>query len=1184
MYVELKYGFYADLNDWNNMKIFYLIVISLVVVTSLFSKYSEILVVSDDSYPPYIYRDDKGHLQGIIVDQWALWEQKTGVKVTLRATDWAEAQQIMADGRADVIDTMFKTQERMLRYDFTSSYASLDVPVFFHKNISGITDIASLRGFTIGVKEGDACIDVLKKNGIDTVKVYPNYEKIVQDASERRIHVFCVDKPPALFYLYKYKMDEDYRYSMNLYTGYFHRAVKKGNKELLALIEKGFSDITAEEYKKIQDKWMGYSVKNTYVAKYVLYILFGAVLITLVFLLYTFMLRALIRKKTYELSKTLVKLRQSEAHVSMILGALPDIYFLIAKDGLLMEYHSPTDSILAIPPDQFLGKRLNEIALPFEVSQNFSMNVTKALDEKQIYTYEYSLNVPIGKRFFEARFLPYDPTTALVICRDLTEQKNIETVVQDSKELYELIIDNLNDGFFDWNIIENTFYFSPQWREILGYSLEEWEQHIHEDDRERVFSMIDDHLKGRLPMVFIEYRIAIPNSSYKWILGRARVVKYNNLGKPVRMVGTMTDITESKRIEGALRESEERFRELADLLPQTVYECDKNGRVTFVNKCAYDLFGYTEEAVKNGISVIEVIDPKDRARAVANIENVMKGNLNFANEYTAVDAHGRQFPVAIYSVPIMRNGDLVGLRGLIIDITERIKHENLLQNTKDFLKTIINSVQSAIISADMDGNVTEMNVAAEVMMLAHTQKHSTGALWESFPCLKQFKKEFKRVVQDKTTEICSCSFSEDRNKRYYRISMYPLTFEGNPGAVVRIDDVTESEKKDEQLRQSQKMETIGTLAGGLAHDFNNQLGGIIGSISLIQLLLRSEIDKPKLEKYIQVIDESARRASEMVQHLLALSRKNDPVISVVNMNTVIEHVMKICSTTFDKSVDLKMKLYDGEPLVYADHSQMEQVFLNLSVNALHAMTMMRSDGTIGGEMVVSIEKASEGDITIGDHPNDGYFKVAVSDNGVGIAHDLLDKIFDPFFTTKERDKGTGLGLTMVYSIITQHKGQIFVDSEEGKGTIISVYLPAAPKDSKHEAVKEKLIKRGSGTIMVVDDEYVMRQTAKSMLEESGYTVLAAESGEAAIELYKHDHTTIDAVLLDLSMPRMSGKETFSALKEINEDIRVIMVSGYKKDVRVDESLALGVAGFLQKPFSIEVLSETIYSVIHREVL
>ena len=215
-----------------------------------------ITVVSDDNYPPYIFRDVKGNLQGMLIDEWSLWEKRTGIKVDYRGMDWGKARKFMAGGNADVIDTIFFTDERAQQYDFSKPYATLEVPIFFHRNISGITDISSLHGFVIGVKDGDACIDVLRRSGISTLKTYHNYEHIVQAAANRDISVFCMDKPPALYYLYKFSIEKEYRHSRPLYSGQFHRAVKKGGTDLLGVIEGGFSKITGKEHEEIEKKWM----------------------------------------------------------------------------------------------------------------------------------------------------------------------------------------------------------------------------------------------------------------------------------------------------------------------------------------------------------------------------------------------------------------------------------------------------------------------------------------------------------------------------------------------------------------------------------------------------------------------------------------------------------------------------------------------------------------------------------------------------------------------------------------------------------------------------------------------------------------------------------------------------------------------------------------------------------------
>jgi len=276
------------------------------------TRLQNITVVSDDNYPPYIFRDSNGVIQGILVDEWKLWEKKTGIKVNLIAMDWSKAQEFFLRGNADVIDTIFFTEERDKQYDFTKPYTKIDVPVFFHKNLGGIIDIASLQGFTIGVKAGDACIEVLKKQGITSFKEYNSYETIVNAAINGEIKVFSIDKPPALYYLYKMNFEDEFRCSFNLYTGEFHRAVKKGRTDILKIVEGGFALINRKEHDGIKKKWMGEPFVRPAHLRYVLSASLFAGTLFLVLVIFNITLRRKVRSKTSELQDLVNQLRESE--------------------------------------------------------------------------------------------------------------------------------------------------------------------------------------------------------------------------------------------------------------------------------------------------------------------------------------------------------------------------------------------------------------------------------------------------------------------------------------------------------------------------------------------------------------------------------------------------------------------------------------------------------------------------------------------------------------------------------------------------------------------------------------------------------------------------------------------------------------------------------------------------------
>ena len=340
-----------------------------------------ITVVSDDNYPPYIFRDFNVDIQGILVDEWKLWEKKTGIKVNLIAMDWGKAQEYFLKGQADVIDTIFFTEKRAMQYDFTKPYATIDVPVFFHKNLGGIVDIESLQGFTIGVKKGDACIEVLKKHGITSLQEYDSYEAIVKAAKDHQIKVFSIDKPPALYYLYKMNLEDEFRYSLNLYTGKFHRAVIKGRTDILKIVEDGFSLITKKEHNAIEKKWMGEPLIRP---AYLRYVLFSFLLVGLLFLMLVFLnitLRKKVRSKTSELQDLVNQLKKSENQFRSLFNSITDLIYTQDMEGRFASANPAMQRLFGYDMDEFIGHRAADFMKP-ELQSDFASRYLEVIKEQ----------------------------------------------------------------------------------------------------------------------------------------------------------------------------------------------------------------------------------------------------------------------------------------------------------------------------------------------------------------------------------------------------------------------------------------------------------------------------------------------------------------------------------------------------------------------------------------------------------------------------------------------------------------------------------------------------------------------------------------------------------------------------------------------------------------------------------
>jgi PAS domain S-box-containing protein len=409
------------------------------------------------------------------------------------------------------------------------------------------------------------------------------------------------------------------------------------------------------------------------------------------------------------------------------------------------------------------------------------------------------------------------------------------------------------------------------------------------------------------------------------------------------------------------------------------------------------------------------------------------------------------------------------------------------------------------------------------------------------------------------------------NDREFMIKLLPIRDDMKRTLIMVLEDVSEHRRIEAQFHHAQRMEAVGTLAGGIAHDFNNLLMVIQGNISL--MLYELDPKHPFYER-LKSVEKQVQSGSRLTSQLLGYARKGRYEVRPLDLNHLVEEACETFNRT-RKEILIHQELARDLYAIEADAGQLEQVLMNLFVNAADAMSG-------GGSLIVRTTNtdhhAMKGKLY---NPKPGnYVLITVTDNGTGMDKKTMERIFEPFFTTKEMGRGTGLGLASVYGIVKGHGGFIDVDSQKDKGTTFRIYLAATDKPvARNGAEAAEPIKRGSETILLVDDEQMMLDIGRDLLQTMGYRVITARDGEEAVEIYRGRSDEIDLVLLDIVMPKMGGGQAYDCIKSINPGVKVLLLSGYSIDGEATQILSRGCNGFIQKPFNLEQLSRSVKTVL-----
>jgi len=1207
-----------------------------------------IRVVMDDNYPPYVFKDDQGKLHGITVDQWGLWERKTGIHVQITGLDWAEAQRSMQAGEFDVIDTIFRNEKRDQIYEFTKPYADIPVPLFFHKDISGIRGPDDARGFLVAAKAGGNVLGVLRRHGVTNIVEYPSFEKIIEAARDGKIKVFTVDGPPALYFLNKMGIQDDFRVTNPLYRGEFHRAVLKGHSGLLATVEKGFASINKADYETVDKRWMGYSLSST---PYFRYVMYGAgVISVLVALLIAWLsiLKRAVSKKTRQLSDS------NEHHHSILQMAMDGIW-LVDTEGCLLEVNDSYCRMSGYSEQELLVMHISDLE-DSEKAADIKARIQEMRTQGED-RFESRHRRKDGGVFEVEVSLQYRPVKGgqlVAFIHDITERKFKEGATRQSDLLLQLANSHsdiqtcmpaltaslqswsgceavgirLRDGddgpYFETRGFPSTFVRTEAklcTRGPDGKMLSNAAGSAVRDclcdivlcgrvDTSRPFftargSFWSNHATTMCACTAQSDRQActrctgegyesvalIPMHAGDRIIGLLQLRDLRQDRFTPAVIATLEGMADNvaltlvrRKAEDDLHKSENHFRTLVKTIPDLIWLKDAEGVYLSCNAMFESFFGAREADIVGktdydfvNLELADFFRENDRKAMAADGPSSNEEWVTFA-------ANGRRALLYTTKTPMKDvEGKLVGILGIARDITELKLAEEAIVESESRLRYALEGTNDGLWDVQYKSGKTYLSPrSCEILGYGADDIDEIMKVWSDLvhpDDLQLTQERLQAHIDGRATIFDVEQRLRTKSGEWKWIHTRGKVVERDAnGAPLRItgthSDITDKKILESQLHQAQKMESIGQLAGGVAHDFNNMLGVIIGYSELA--LMSMEPSQPVYANLVE-IRAAAERSADLTRQLLAFARKQTIAPKVIDLNDTVSGMLKMLQRLISEHINLSWNPAPDIWLVKVDPSQIDQILANLCVNARDAITDVGRITIATGNSTFDANNRSTHSYA---EPGE-YVRLVVSDDGCGMDQETEAHIFEPFYTTKRVGEGTGLGLATVYGIVKQNKGVISVDSEFGHGTTFTVYLPRHTGEgelAQQDAVAEAL-PCGNETILLVEDEPTILTMTASILEGQGYRVLPAGNAAEAIRLFKEQTGRIHLLMSDVVMPEMNGRDLFHELQAINPQLKCLFMSGYTSEVIAPRGVLGDTVNFIQKPFSLFGLAKKVREIL-----
>ncbi|MCD4829071.1 MAG: PAS domain S-box protein [Candidatus Cloacimonetes bacterium] len=873
-------------------------------------------------------------------------------------------------------------------------------------------------------------------------------------------------------------------------------------------------------------------------------------------------------------------LRESEERYHSFINTSTDLMFVKDEKSRYIVANKATLEFFGTSRDELLG------GTGFELMDEVGARYCAASDKQVLEMLQVAVvEEPLNDRVYEMTKFPLKLSEGVIgiggIGRDITARKRAEEALRESEERMELALRGADLGTWDLNIETGDVTHNERWAEMLGYILDEiepdsttWGKLTHPDDLPGIEAALNAHLAGKTVFYETEHRLRHKSGEWVWVLDRGQVIERALDGKPLRACGTHLDITERKQAE----EERERLKLAIEQASEMIVITDVRSVIQYVNPAFEHVTGYSsDEAIGQDTCILESgeHDPSQYTEMWKTLETGESWSGQFINK----KKDGTLYTVEAVISPVR---DALGRTVSYVAVERDITERKLAEEERERLMLAIEQASEVIEILDVEGVIQYVNPAFE-RISGYTRDAVIGKnirdlrsgehddafnqeLWEKLVCGETWSGRFVSKKKDGKlyTEEAVISPVRDASGKIV-----------NYVTVKR--DITEELKLTAQLQQAQKMESVGRLAGGVAHDFNNMLLVILGHT---ELLLDQMGPNDPLRSNIEEIRNAGNRSADLTRQLLAFARKQTVSPVVLDLNKTVDSMLKMLRRLIGEDIDLIWKPGEGIAPVRIDPAQVDQMLANLAVNSRDAIEDV-------GTLTIETANFEIDDEFCERHAGfkAGYYAMlAVTDTGCGMSKEVQSHIFEPFFTTKTVGEGTGLGLATLYGVVKQNKGFVSVYSELGKGTAFKIFLPACG-DREKDAVQEvtfEAIDGGGETVLLVEDEPAILKMGATMLEHLGYSVLKAHTPGEALQIAREHPGNIDVLLTDVVMPEMNGRELAKRLLALYPTIKRLFMSGYTANVIAHQGVLDEGVHFLQKPFSFKTLAEKLKEALHNE--